>query len=284
MAIVAEASGLEVVEERRCFGGTHGVYRHRSKSTGTDMTFAAFTPAAAERGPVPALIYLSGLTCTWENATTKAGAQRYAAEHGVALVFPDTSPRGDGVPDADDWQMGQGAGFYVDATEPPWAPRFAMETYCAAELPDLVAGVLPVDADRMGLTGHSMGGHGALTLAMRHPDRFRSVSAISAIVAPSRVAWGQKALSAYLGDDRDAWAAHDACALVAARGWKADILLDQGLADGFYDGLRPAWFAAACAEAKVPLTLRTHAGYDHSYYFVQSVIGDHVAWHAERLR
>lgn len=271
----------KTVEERACHGGTHGVYRHRSASTGTDMTFSVFRPPNVERPPV--LFYLSGLTCTWENATTKAGAQRYAAEHGIALVFPDTSPRGEGVPDVDDWQRGQGAGFYLNATRAPWSEHFAMERYCADELPSLVCDAFGLDPDRMGLTGHSMGGHGALTLAMRHPERFRSVSGLAAIVAPSRVAWGQGALAAYLGDDPDAWAEHDACALVTRRGWSADILLDQGLADGFYDGLRPEWFAAACAEAKVPLTLRLRAGYDHSYYFVQSVIGDHIAWHAERL-
>ncbi len=272
---------LTVIEEKGCHGGTHGVYRHTSRATGTEMTFSVWRPRGVEKPPV--LFYLSGLTCTWENATTKAGAQRYAAEHGLALVFPDTSPRGDDVADDEDWQMGQGAGFYLDATEKPWAPHFAMEAYCADELPRLVCEAFGFDPARMGLTGHSMGGHGALTLAMRHPDRFRSVSGVAAIVAPSRVEWGRKALAAYLGDDPDAWAGHDACALVADRGWPADILLDQGLADGFFDGLRPEWFAAACAEAKVPLTLRTHADYDHSYYFVQSVIGDHIAWHAERL-
>ncbi len=277
-----QPSDLSTVEQRGCHGGTHGVYRHASAATGCEMTFSVFRPAGIERPPV--LFYLSGLTCTWENATTKAGAQRYAAEHGIALVFPDTSPRGDDIADDDGWQLGQGAGFYLDATEKPWAPHFAMERYCAHELPDMVCEAFGFDTGRMGLTGHSMGGHGALTLAMRHPDRFRSVSGMAAIVAPSRVEWGQGALAAYLGDDPQAWAEHDACALVASRGWRHDILLDQGLADGFYAGLRPEWFAAACAEAKVPLTLRLHADYDHSYYFVQSVIGDHITWHAERLK
>lgn len=273
---------IETKSSNRCFGGTQGVYQHRSKATGTPMTFAVYLPPGAEPGRTPAVFYLSGLTCTWENATTKAGAQRYAAEHGLALVFPDTSPRGDGVADADDWQLGQGAGFYLDATEDPWKPHFQMESYIA-ELHDLAIEHFDLDGDRIGIMGHSMGGHGALTLAMKHPDRYRSLSALSAIVAPTRVEWGQKALRAYLGDDRAAWDRHDACALMAARGWHGDILLDQGLADGFIEGLRPEWLAEAAKDAGVPLTLRQHEGYDHSYYFVATFIADHIAWHAQRL-
>lgn len=275
--------GIETKAAHRCFGGTQGVYRHHSAATGTEMSFAVYLPPGAEKGKTPALFYLSGLTCTWENATTKAGAQRYAAEHGIALVFPDTSPRGDGVADSDDWQLGQGAGFYVDATEKPWAPHFSMQRYIVDELYEATIQHFGFDRDRIGLMGHSMGGHGALTLAMRHPAKYRSLSALSAIVAPSRVEWGQKALRAYLGDNRAVWQQHDACALVAARGWHGDILLDQGQADGFLEGLRPEWLAEACAEAGVELTLRRHEGYDHSYYFVATVIGDHIAWHAKRL-
>ncbi|MCB9550599.1 MAG: S-formylglutathione hydrolase [Myxococcales bacterium] len=273
---------IQTKSSNRCFGGTQGVYQHHSKATGTPMTFSLYLPPGAEPGRTPALFYLSGLTCTWENATTKAGAQRSAAEHGLALVFPDTSPRGDGVADADDWQLGQGAGFYLDATEDPWKPHFQMESYIA-ELHDLAIAHFDLDPDRVGIMGHSMGGHGALTLAMKHPHRYRSLSALSAITAPSRVEWGQKALRAYLGDDREAWARHDACALMASRGWHGDILLDQGLADGFIDGLRPEWLADAAKDAGVSLTLRQHEGYDHSYYFVSTFIADHLAWHAKRL-
>lgn len=278
-----ERSTIEIVEEHRCFGGVQGVYRHRSSATGTEMTFSVYRPPQAAKGPVPVVFYLSGLTCTWENATVKAGAQQHAARHGLALVFPDTSPRGEGVADVDDWQRGQGAGFYVDATEAPWAPHFNMYTYCAEELPALVAAHFPIDSGKMSIMGHSMGGHGALTLAMRNPARWRSVSALAPIVAPSRVPWGQASLKAYLGDDKAAWAQHDACALVVEHGWTADILIDQGADDGFLAGLRPDWFVAAAAEAKVPVTLRMQPGYDHSYYFVSTFIGDHLAWHAARL-
>lgn len=280
---MAALETISTKEEHRCFGGTQGVYTHHAQSTGTEMTFSVFRPPQADDGPVPGLVFLSGLTCTWENATTKAGAQRYAAEHGVTLIFPDTSPRGEGVADVDDWQLGKGAGFYLDATQPPWSNNYQMGRYCADEIPDIAIDHFGVIPERIGLMGHSMGGHGALTLAMKRPDRFSSLSAISAIVAPSRVEWGQNALRAYLGDDEAAWKQHDACALVRERGWKGDILLDQGLADGFLEGLRPDWFEAACKEAGVELTLRRHDGYDHSYYFISTVIGDHIAWHAERL-
>lgn len=275
---------IETLAEHACFGGTQGVYRHASEATGTAMEVAVYVPPAADDGPCPVLYYLSGLTCTWENVTTKAGAQRYCAEHGLIFVAPDTSPRGEGVPDDPEYDFGQGAGFYLDATQAPWERQFRMESYVAEELPRLVEARFPARPGPAGVTGHSMGGHGALTLAMRHPDRFRSVSAFSPIVAPAEVPWGQKAFAGYLGDRPDAWAEHDACRLARSRGWSGDILVDQGEADGFLETqLRPELFAAACGEAGVPLTLRRHAGYDHSYWFVQTFIGDHIKWHRERL-
>jgi len=279
---------FETLESHACFGGTQGVYRHRSVATDTAMAFSLYLPPQAKQGPRPLLLYLSGLTCTWENATTKAGAQRAAAEQGLALLFPDTSPRGEdaeGRKVADDpaYDLGQGAGFYLDASEPPWAPHFKMESYLL-ELLDLVFKQFPLDLERLGVTGHSMGGHGALTLALRHPERFKSLSAFAPIVAPAEVPWGQKVLAAYLGPDRARWREHDACALVRARGWHSDILLDQGSDDQFLaENLQPLRFEEACADAQVPLTLRMQAGYDHSYYFVQSFVPDHLAWHAKRL-
>lgn len=276
---------LDLISSARAFGGEQRVYRHASAATGTDMEFAAFLPAEALRGEAcPTLFYLSGLTCTWENATTKAGYQRLAAEYGLILVAPDTSPRGEGVANDAAYDLGQGAGFYVDATEAPWAPHFAMESYVARELFDLVAAELPVWEGAVGVTGHSMGGHGALTLAMKHPDRFRSVSAFAPIVNPLECPWGEKAFTAYLGADRAAWAAHDACHLVKQAGWTGDILIDQGTADGFLEEqLKPWNFERACREAGVDLTLRMQGGYDHSYYFISTFLADHVAWHAARL-
>lgn len=276
---------LDLISSARAFGGEQRVYRHASAATGTDMEFAAFLPAEALRGEAcPTLFYLSGLTCTWENATTKAGYQRLAAEYGLILVAPDTSPRGEGVANDAAYDLGQGAGFYVDATEAPWAPHFAMESYVARELFDLVAAELPVWEGAVGITGHSMGGHGALTLAMKHPDRFRSVSAFAPIVNPLECPWGEKAFTAYLGADRTAWAAHDACHLVKQAGWTGDILIDQGTADGFLEEqLKPWNFERACREAGVDLTLRMQGGYDHSYYFISTFLADHVAWHAARL-
>ncbi len=275
---------LEIISQARSFGGTQGVYKHKSSSTGTDMRFSVFVPPQAEGGACSVLIYLSGLTCTEENVTVKGGFQRACAERGIVFVAPDTSPRGAGVPDDEAYDFGCGAGFYVDATEAPWATHYRMDSYVSAELPELIAAHFPADTARMGLTGHSMGGHGALTLAMRNPSRFRSLSAFSPIVAPSQVPWGEKAFAGYLGSDRGNWADHDATALVKARGWTGDILIDQGEADDFLEiQLRPALFAAACAEADVPLTLRMQPGYDHSYFFISTFMGDHVAWHAERL-
>jgi S-formylglutathione hydrolase len=276
---------LETVEEHRCFDGRLLVVRHDSAATGTAMTFAIYLPPAAAAAPVPLLTYLSGLTCTWANACEKAGAQRFAAEHGLALLFPDTSPRGTELPgEHDAYDFGSGAGFYVDATVAPWARHYRMESYVADELPALVAAHFPVDGTRQGIFGHSMGGHGALTLAFKRPGRYRSLSALAPIVAPSEVPWGQKAFTGYLGTDRRTWLAHDACALAAASGWRRPILVDQGLADPFLASqLRPEWFEAACAAASIPLTLRRHGGYDHSYYFIATFIGEHIAHHARWL-
>ncbi len=277
---------FETINRWRCFDGWQTVYAHPSEATGCRMEVAVYTPPQAETQACPVVYYLSGLTCTWENAVTKAGAQRYAADHGLILVFPDTSPRGDAVADAPDrYDLGKGAGFYLDATQDPWAEHYRMDDYVVRELPAVLEPVLPTADGRRSILGHSMGGHGALVLAMRNPDLYQAVSAFAPIVAPSQVDWGRKALTAYLGDDPTAWAAYDASALVRSRGWKADILVDQGEADAFLtSGLRPELFEAACAEAGVPLTLRRHVGYDHSYYFIASFMADHLRWHAERLR
>jgi len=273
---------LELIEEHACFGGRQAVYRHDSAATGTMMEFALFLPGGAERTPPPLLLtYLSGLTCTWANATEKADAQRYAAEHGLALLFPDTSPRGTDLPgEHEAYDFGSGAGFYIDAMAEPWARHYRMETYVAEELPSLVGERFPVDLARQGIFGHSMGGHGALTMAFKNPGRYRSLSAF----APSQVPWGEKAFTGYLGPDREAWHAHDACALVGSSGWTAPILVDQGLADTFLaEQLRPDLFESACAAAGVPLTLRRPDGYDHSYYFISTFMGDHIAHHARLL-
>ncbi|HMM10227.1 MAG TPA: S-formylglutathione hydrolase [Paracoccus solventivorans] len=274
---------LETVSENRSFGGIQGVYRHKSQATGTDMTFAVYLPPDAQAGKVPVLWYLSGLTCTHENAMTKAGAQQFAAEAGIALVFPDTSPRGEGVANDDAYDLGQGAGFYVNATQDPWAPHFRMWDYVVEELPALVCDNFPVDAQAQGITGHSMGGHGALTIAMTHPDRYRSVSAFAPIANPSDSDWGRKQLTAYLGEDRASWAPHDSTLLMAQRGYPGEVLIDQGASDQFLDLLKPETLAQAMMARRQPGWFRMQPGYDHSYFFVNSFIGDHVFWHAERL-
>ena len=275
---------LERVEHRACFGGWQDVYRHRSSVLDCDMNFAIYLPPQAESGPVPVLYWLSGLTCSEQNFITKAGAQRYAAEHGIAIVCPDTSPRGDGVADAEGYDLGKGAGFYVDATEAPWSAHYRMHDYVVDELPALIEANFPVTSARA-VSGHSMGGHGALVVALRNPGRYRSVSAFAPIVAPSRVPWGQKALAAYLGDDREAWKHYDACALVATAQEQLPLLIDQGDADEFLDGqLRPQLLQAAAEAAGHPLSLRMQPGYDHSYYFIASFIGDHIAHHAKALK
>jgi len=277
---------METLSTSTAFGGTQGVYRHASTATGTDMTFAVYVPPHAPDARLPVLWFLSGLTCTHANVMDKGEYRRACAEHGVILIAPDTSPRGEGVPDDDAYDFGQGAGFYVDATEQPWAANFNMKRYVEDELPGLIAAEFPMaDMTRQGITGHSMGGHGALTIALRNPDQFRSVSAFAPIVAPLHCPWGEKALTGYLGPDRADWRAYDACALIADGARVADILVDQGEADGFLDEqLKPALLAEACAAAGIELTLRMQPGYDHSYNFISTFMPDHVAWHAERLR
>jgi S-formylglutathione hydrolase len=275
----------ETLSENKAFGGTQGVYRHASSATGTDMTFSVFVPPQAERGPCPVLWYLSGLTCTHANVTEKGEYRAACAEHGIIFVAPDTSPRGDGVADDDSYDMGQGAGFYVDATQEPWTPHFMMRSYIGEELPALIAGQFPVDMARQGITGHSMGGHGALTIGLRNPGTYRSISAFAPIASPLNCPWGEKALSGYLGDDRAAWREYDACALIEDGARAPGLLVDQGTADQFLEEqLKPELLEAACSKADIPLTLNLRAGYDHSYYFISSFMADHVAWHAERLK
>lgn len=274
---------MQTISENKCFGGVQGVYRHASEACGCDMTFGLFLPEEAAEQPVPVLWYLSGLTCTHENAMVKAGAQAWAAEASIALVFPDTSPRGEGVADDQAYDLGQGAGFYVNATEAPWAPHFRMWDYVAEELPRLVATNFAVDEDRQAITGHSMGGHGALTLAMRLPGRFRSVSAFAPIAHPARSDWGRKQLTAYLGADEGAWAGHDATLLMRRLGFDGPVLVDQGSKDQFLDLLKPEALAQAMMERRQNGQVRMHQGYDHSYFFVSSFIRDHIAFHAEAL-
>nr|WP_294168978.1 S-formylglutathione hydrolase [uncultured Sphingomonas sp.] len=277
---------MEIVNEVRSHGGRQLVVKHASTATGTDMVFSIFLPPQAEGGAkLPVLWYLSGLTCTHANVTEKGEYRAACAEHGLVFVAPDTSPRGDEVADAEGWDIGQGAGFYVDATEAPWAANYRMWSYVTDELPALVGAEFPVDTGRQGITGHSMGGHGALTVALRHPGRFRSVSAFAPIVAPSQVPWGEKALGRYLGADRVAWLRHDAVALIEGGARLPDLLVDVGGSDPFLaEQLRPELLERACADASIPLTLRRQPGYDHSYYFISTFMADHLRWHAERLR
>jgi S-formylglutathione hydrolase len=277
---------IETLSEHRCFGGRQGFYRHKSLETGTDMRFAVYTPPQAQAGPVPVLWFLSGLTCTEENFTIKAGAQRIAAELGLMLVAPDTSPRGPDVPGdpQGSYDFGLAAGFYVDATQAPWSKHYRMYSYVTRELTEVVSARFPVDMARQSISGRSMGGHGALTIALKDPKRFRSVSAFAPIVAPSQVPWGQKALGGYLGPDQKAWAEYDATALIRAGRRVREILVDQGDADAFLQNqLRPDLLAAACKEHGIDLTLRLQQGYDHSYYFIATFIEDHLRWHRERL-
>jgi len=278
---------LETISEVKAHGGVQGVYRHASAACRTDMTFSLFMPPEVERGePLPVLWYLSGLTCSHANVTEKGEYRAACAEAGMIFIAPDTSPRGEGVPDDPEgaWDFGLGAGFYVDATQAPWDRHYNMARYIIDELPALVADHFPTDASRQGICGHSMGGHGALTLALRNPGRFASVSAFAPIVAPRQVPWGQKALPRYLGDDEAAWRAHDAVALIEDGARLTELLVDVGTADPFLDEqLRPELLEAACRNAGIPLELRRRAGYDHSYYFISTFMAEHVRWHSQRL-
>ena len=274
---------MKTISENRAFGGTQGVYSHASTACNCDMTFAVFLPEEAAHGPVPVLWYLSGLTCTHENAMTKAGAQAWAAEQGIALVFPDTSPRGEGVPNDDAYDLGQGAGFYIDATEEPWAKHYKMWTYIADELPALLAENFPLDMDRQSICGHSMGGHGALTFAMALPRRFRSVSAFAPICHPTTSDWGRKQFTAYWGADESKWGPHDATLLMQGPGFDGPILIDTGTDDQFGDLLGTEHFAQAMAAKRQEGTIRLQKGYDHSYFFIATFMEDHVAFHAEAL-
>jgi S-formylglutathione hydrolase len=274
---------MRVISENRCFGGVQGVYAHDSATCGVEMTFGLFLPPAATAGPVPVLWYLSGLTCTHENAMVKAGLQAHAAAAGIAVVFPDTSPRGEGVADDAAYDLGQGAGFYVNATRAPWAPHFAMWDHVAEELPRVVTRNFAVDEGRQAITGHSMGGHGALTLAMGLPGRFRAVSAFAPICNPVASDWGRKQFTAYLGEDETAWGPHDATVLMRERGFDGPLLVDTGTQDQFSDKLGTAAFAAAVAARRQEAVIRLQRGYDHSYFFVASFAAEHVAFHARAL-
>ena len=279
----------ELLSEHACFGGVQRFYRHASREIGLPMKFSVFLPPQASAGPVPALLYLAGLTCNEETFMAKAGSQRLAAELGLALIAPDTSPRGANLPgEADSWDFGVGAGFYLDATQAPWSAHYRMESYLTAELLPLLTASLPLDAERLGIFGHSMGGHGALSLALRHPGWFKSVSAFAPICAPSQCAWGRKAFTGYLGPDESGWLAHDASDLMrrlASAPFPGGILVDQGLGDKFLiDQLHPEQFEAACAAIDQPLLLRRHADYDHGYYFIATFMADHLRHHAGQLR
>lgn len=277
---------MERVSQSLCFGGSQGVYTHQSAETGTPMTFQVYLPAHAPGERLPVLWWLSGLTCTHANAMEKCEYKRACAEHGIALIGPDTSPRGDEVPDDEAYDFGKGAGFYVDATEEPWAKNFRMRSYVEKELPELIAAEFPMlDMERQGISGHSMGGHGALTVSLRNPGRFRSTGAFAPIVSPINCPWGQKALGGYLGEDIAAWRQYDACALIKQGARLPELLVDQGLADQFLEEqLKTHLLDEACRAADIPATIRLHEGYDHSYFFVSTFIDDHIAWHAERLK
>lgn len=276
---------MEQVSTNRSHGGTQGAYTHQSSVTGTPMTFSVFVPDHAPGTRLPVLWYLSGLTCTHANVTEKGEFRAACAEAGIAFIAPDTSPRGDDVPDDEGYDFGKGAGFYVDATEAPWAAHFKMRSYIEQELPALVAEHFPLDMARQGITGHSMGGHGALTIGLRNPDRFRSVSAFSPIVSPLNCPWGEKALTGYLGADKAAWRQYDACALIEDGARLPDLLVDQGDADNFlHEQLKTGLLVMAARKAGIPATIRMQPGYDHSYYFISTFMAEHVRWHAQRLK
>ncbi len=276
---------MEQISAVRSHGGTQGAYSHQSSATGTPMTFSVFVPDHQPGAKLPVLWYLSGLTCTHANVTEKGEFRAACAEHGIILIAPDTSPRGDDVPDDEGYDFGKGAGFYVDATQAPWSTHFQMRSYIEQELPALIAQQFPVDMDRQGISGHSMGGHGALTIGLRLGNRFRSVSAFSPIVSPINCPWGEKALGGYLGPDQAAWRQYDACALIEDGARLPDLLIDQGEADNFlHEQLKTGLLVMAARKAGIPATIRMQPGYDHSYYFISSFMADHVAWHAERLK
>ncbi len=275
---------METVATNLAFGGVQGVYRHASAQTGTDMTFAVYVPPHEKGARLPVVWYLSGLTCTHANVTDKGEYRRVCAELGLIFVAPDTSPRGDDIPDDEDYDFGKGAGFYVDATQEPWARHYRMRSYIETELPKLIAAQFPADMGRQAIMGHSMGGHGALTIGLRNPDRFKSISALAPIASLLNCAWGEKALGGYLGNARSAWRDYDACALIADGARVSELLVDQGAADQFCEEqLKPELLAAACATAGIDLTLNMRKGYDHSYYFISTFMEDHLRWHAERL-
>lgn len=277
---------MDTVSTAKVFGGTQGVYRHKSSTTNCDMTFSLFLPPQAEHGPVPVLWYLSGLTCTHQNVMDKGEYRRLAAELGIAVLCPDTSPRGDNVPDEkDNWQFGQGAGFYLNATQAPFSQHYQMARYIEEELPALIAQNFALDMSRQSITGHSMGGHGAITIALRNPERFKSVSAFAPIAQPSTAGWSKPAFEKYLGSNPADWRAYDATSLIEDGYRIKDLLVDQGTADSFLDdGLRPWLLEAACKQANIPLTLNMREGYDHSYYFISTFMDEHLRWHADRLK
>ena len=276
---------METVSTNRSHGGTQGVYTHQSSATGTAMTFSVFVPDHAPGAKLPALWYLSGLTCTHANVTEKGEFRAACAEHGIIFIAPDTSPRGDDLPDDEAYDFGKGAGFYVDAVQAPWSTNYRMRSYIEQELPALVAEHFPVDMARQGIAGHSMGGHGALTIGLRNPGRFRSVSAFSPIVSPLNCPWGEKALGGYLGPDKATWREYDACALIEDGARLPDLLVDQGDADNFlHEQLKTGLLVMACRKAGIPATIRMQPGYDHSYYFISTFMADHVGWHAARLK
>ena len=275
---------METISASRSFGGVQGVYSHASTATGTDMTFGVYVPDHDAGAKLPVLWFLSGLTCTHANVMDKGEYRRLASELELVVVAPDTSPRGEGVPDDSSYDLGQGAGFYVNATEEPWVDHFQMRSYIEEELPALIAEQFPVDMKRQGICGHSMGGHGALTIALRTPDRFKSVSAFAPIAAPSQSPWGKKALGRYLGEGKAAWRDYDVCALIADGARLPELLVDQGTADNFLEEqLKPQLLVEACEQAKIPLRLNVREGFDHSYFFISTFMGDHLRWHSERL-
>ena len=276
---------METVSTNRSHGGTQGVYSHQSAATGTAMTFSVFVPDHAPGAKLPVLWYLSGLTCTPANVTEKGEFRAACAEHGVIFIAPDTSPRGEQVPDDEGYDFGKGAGFYVDAAQAPWAANYRMRSYIEQELPAVVAEHFPVDLARQGITGHSMGGHGALTIGLRNAERFRSVSAFAPIVSPLNCPWGEKALGGYLGPDKATWREYDACALIEDGARLPDLLIDQGDADNFlHEQLKTGLLVMACRKAGIPATIRMQPGYDHSYYFISTFMADHIGWHAARLK